>query len=67
MALLAKKSGMVITCPIPMKRSRVFTRQAMMRESVEKNAAPRTTVKRTHASGSGLQLIFTPRSKRGGR
>ena len=43
MALLAKNSGMVRIWPIPMKRSRVFTRQAMTREKVEKNAAPSMT------------------------
>ena len=43
--MLAKKSGIVITWPIPMNRSRVFTRQAMIREKVEKTAAPRATIK----------------------
>ena len=43
MALLAKNSGMVSTWPMPMKRSRVFTRQAMISENVEKTAAPSMT------------------------
>ena len=31
--MLAKNSGMVSTCPMPINRSRVFTRQAMISES----------------------------------
>ena len=35
MALLAKNIGMVRACPLPMKRLRVLTMQAMISENVE--------------------------------
>ena len=35
-----KNSGMVSTWPMPIKRSRVFTRQTMIRGKVAKNEAP---------------------------
>jgi hypothetical protein len=42
--LLAKKRGIVSSCPIPMNRSRVLTRQAMTSEKLEKSAPPSITV-----------------------
>ena len=62
MALLAKNSGIVRTWPMPMKRSRVLTRQAMISEKVEKSAAPRITASSTPSSASGCQFMLTPRS-----
>ena len=52
MALLAKKSGIVSTCPIPMKRSRDFTRHATISENVEKIAEPSITASTTPASAN---------------
>src|ERR1019366_2402783 len=51
---------MVSTCPTPMKRSRVFTRHAMMSENVANSVAARTTMTSTLTSASGLQFSFTP-------
>ena len=47
MALLAKNSGMVMSWPTPMKRSRDFTRQAMMKENVAKMAEPSMAPRKT--------------------
>ena len=56
MALLAKNSGMVINWPMPMKRSRDFTRQAMMSEKVAKIAEPSMTPNKTPSMAKGFQL-----------
>ncbi|MOA45966.1 hypothetical protein D3C78_1684240 [compost metagenome] len=60
MALLAKKSGMVRTCPIPMKRSRVFIRHAISNEKVENKADPRTTKSSTKVMAPNDKLSGTP-------
>lgn len=64
MALLAKNRGMVSTCPIPMKRSRVLTRQATTREKVEKMAAPSSTASSTPGadglSPTGVLPLVSP-------
>ena len=57
MALLAKKSGIVSTWPIPMKRSRVFTMHAMTSENVEKVAEPRTTISSTATIAFGANRL----------
>jgi hypothetical protein len=64
MALLAKKSGIVNTCPIPKKRSRVLTRQAMIREKLEKMADPIKMLKHTPviAPGSHRMEIWSARA-----
>jgi hypothetical protein len=49
MALLAKNNGMVINCPIPVNLSRDFTKQPMIKEKVQKQAAPKNmTIGLTH-------------------
>ena len=60
---LAKKSGSVKICPMPIKRSRVFTRQAIMSENVEKQAAPSMTMTNTPSKFNGFQFICTPKSR----
>jgi phenylpropionate dioxygenase-like ring-hydroxylating dioxygenase large terminal subunit len=49
MALLAKNSGMVKIWPMPMKRSRVLTRQAIISENVEKTDEANKATTRTNA------------------
>jgi len=60
MALLAKNKGMVIICPIPMNRSLVLTRQAIISERVANIAAPITTVNATNMMFKGLRSSPTP-------
>ena len=48
------------TGEIPCCGSRVFTRQAMISENVEKKAAPSSTMSSTSASASGCQFRWTP-------
>ena len=60
MALLAKKRGMVSTWPMPMKRSRVLTRQAMTSEKVEKIAAPSTMKSSIPARAPGESRRWAP-------
>jgi len=46
-ALDAKNSGIVMACPMPMSRSRLSTRPAIVTDRQEKNAAARTTATMT--------------------
>jgi alkylation response protein AidB-like acyl-CoA dehydrogenase len=50
------------TWPIPMKRSRVLTTEAMMSDRVENSAAPKITMQSTPASANGFQFSSTPSS-----
>src|SRR5215472_11216484 len=61
-ALEAKNNGMVIACPMPISRSRLSTRPAMVTDRQAKNAAPSTTITATPASLSGLAVSSTPSS-----
>ena len=56
MALLAKKIGMVSTWPMPMKRSRVLTMQAMISDSVENSPEPSTMAAATPRILSGIKI-----------
>ena len=49
---------------MPMKRSRVFTRQAMTRENVRKNAAPSMTTRSTPRRERGLPVHAHAEEKR---
>ena len=60
MALLAKNMGMVKIWPIPMKRSRVLTRQAMISENVENKAEANIATTTTNVRFMGLQFMPTP-------
>ena len=54
MALLAKKSGIVRSWPIPMNRSRDLTMHAMFSENVANSAEPRTTIATTSTMGDRI-------------
>ena len=60
MALLAKNNGMVINCPIPVNLSRDFTKQPMIKEKVQKQAAPKNMTSTTCKKPKGLRLRCTP-------
>ncbi len=45
---------------MPMKRSRVFTRVAMISEKVENSAEPKITMATTRIRFAGFQLMVTP-------
>lgn len=60
--MLAKNSGIVMICPIPIKRSRVFTKHAIMREKVENRIAPKDNKSITPIIFMGFQIIETESS-----
>ena len=58
----AKNSGIDMTCPMPMKRSRDFNSDARISDSVAKPAAPITTATATPSSAGACQFNRTPSS-----
>lgn len=59
-ALEPKKSGMVMACLMPIRRSLLSTMPAMVIDRHEKNAEPRITTAPTPRSLSGFQVRDTP-------
>ena len=60
MALLAKKSGMVISWPKPMTRSRFLIRLAIESENIANTAEPRMTAMPTPAMRKTSKMTCTP-------
>ena len=62
-ALLAKKIGIVNTCPIPINRSRVFTIHATISEKVENKAEPIQINNTTPLTSTALNDTLIPNIK----